>query len=345
MVVFTYKDYLRYANLEKFCIREETEKYILDKKQEEKTHQYSDKIFKEILSNKKEFITFLQKYINQIEFKNLTEDNLEKCDKEFITSRFKKKESDIIYKITNRNIYIIVEHQSKIDYEMSERMTEYCVELMRNIRKNNINEKRVNPIILPIVLYTGNQKWDVKYKTQGIKKYEYKIFEYTEYNLIDINSFTKEELIEETTGLSKALLFEKIESKEELKNAMNKILKKNLTSEEVEYIQIMFMYSNKIKEFLPEGREQYIKKLEEGGREDMRFEKYFIEWLQDEKREGRREGRKEGRKEGEKIGEKIGLAKAIRQMVKEMLKNNITDEQIMKITKIDKDELEKLKTT
>lgn len=69
----------------------------------------------------------------------------------------------------------------------------------------------------------------------------------------------------------------------------------------------------------------------------MRFEKYFIEWLQDEKREGR--------KEGEKIGEKIGLAKAIRQMVKEMLKNNITDEQIMKITKIDKDELEKLKTT
>lgn len=28
MVVFTYKDYLRYANLEKFCIREETERYI-----------------------------------------------------------------------------------------------------------------------------------------------------------------------------------------------------------------------------------------------------------------------------------------------------------------------------
>lgn len=95
-------------------------------------------------------------------------------------------------------------------------------------------------------------------------------------------------------------------------------------------------YANLEKFCIREETERYIKKLEEGGREDMRFEKYFIEWLQDEKREGR--------KEGEKIGEKIGLAKAIKQMVKEMLKNNITDEQIMKIAKIDKDELEKIKT-
>ena len=46
---------------------------------------------------------------------------------------------------------------------------------------------------------------------------------------------------------------------------------------------------------------------------------------------------------GEKRGEKLGIAKAIKQMVKEMIKNNIDDEQIMKIAKIDKKELEKLK--
>ena len=72
----------------------------------------------------------------------------------------------------------------------------------------------------------------------------------------------------------------------------------------------------------------------------MNFEKFLIECLQDEKREGE----KIGEKRGEERGEKIGLAKAIKQMVKEMLKNNITDEQIMKIAKIDKDELEKIKT-
>lgn len=100
------------------------------------------------------------------------------------------------------------------------------------------------------------------------------------------------------------------------------------------------MFSNKVKKFMPKGREEYIEKLNKGGKEDMKFEKFLIEWLQDEKREGE----KIGEKRGEERGEKIGLAKAIKQMVKEMLKNNITDEQIMKIAKIDKDELEKIKT-
>ncbi len=329
MILFTYKDYL---NLEKNCLREEKAKYILDTKQEEKTHQYIDKIFKEILSNKKEFIKFLQKYLGGKEFEKLTENDIEKYNKEFITSKFRKIESDLTYKIANQNMYIIVEHQSKIDYDMPERMTEYCMELMREIKRNNDSPKRINPVILPIVLYTGEQKWDVEDKTKITKEYKYKIFQYTEYNLISINNFTKETLLEENTGLSKALLFEKIKTKEEFKGVISKVIKKNLTKEEIQYIQMIFMFSNKVKKFMPKGREEYIEKLNKGGKEDMKFEKFLIEWLQDEK------------KEGEKIGEKIGLAKAIKQMVKEMLKNNITDEQIMKIAKIDKDELEKIKT-
>ena len=46
---------------------------------------------------------------------------------------------------------------------------------------------------------------------------------------------------------------------------------------------------------------------------------------------------------GEKCGEKLGIAKAIAEMVKEMINNNLSDEQIMKIAKIDSKKLEKLK--
>ncbi len=94
-------------------------------------------------------------------------------------------------------------------------------------------------------------------------------------------------------------------------------------------------YSNKVIKFIPKERKNYIEKLEERGNEEMKFGIYFSEWLEDEKREGE--------KIGEKRGEKLGMAKAIKQMVKEMIKNNINDEQIMRITKIDKKELEKLK--
>ncbi len=115
MKTFTYRDYLKYVGSGKNALREEGRKYELDAKSKEKTHQYRDKIFKKILSNKKEFIKFLQKYIDTKDFVDLMDEEIEKCNKEFITSEFKKKESDIIYKIANRNTYILVEHQSQID--------------------------------------------------------------------------------------------------------------------------------------------------------------------------------------------------------------------------------------
>ena len=334
MYLFTYKDYLKYSREKEWRLEEESAKYTYDVEQE-KIHQYKDKIFKEILSNKKEFIRFIQKYLKSNKFESLTESDVEKYNKEFITSKFEKRESDNIYKIPKFNMYVIIEHQSQIDYKMSERITEYSVELMRDINKNNKSQIGNSAIIVPIVLYTGNRKWNKFEEDKQLYKFEFKVFEYTKFNLIDINDYTKEELIKEDTGMSKALLFEKTNSKEELKEAMNEILQKELTKEEKEYIVMILKYSNKVIKFIPKERKNYIEKLEERGNEEMKFGIYFSEWLEDEKREGE--------KIGEKRGEKLGMAKAIKQMVKEMIKNNINDEQIMRITKIDKKELEKLK--
>lgn len=333
MILFTQQDYFKYTKQMNFGLRETSEKYILDIKPKKKTHQYNDKIFKELLSDKKEFISFISKYLKDNEFCKLSENDIEKYDKEFITSEFRKRESDIIYKITNKDIFIIIEHQSKIDYSMTKRMTEYCIELIRNINKNN--KKFINPIICPIVLYTGSTKWNVNYELPE-SHFGLKTFKYPEFNLIDINNFTKEELLQENSGISKALLFEKINSKEEFKNILNELIKKNLSTQEIEYIQIMFTHSNKIQNFMPQNKELYIEKLKNGDDETMKFEKYFIELLKDEQ--------KKGEERGEKRGERIGIAKTIKHLVQQMIKNNISDEQIMKIANIDKEELEKLKT-
>jgi len=55
-----------------------------------------------------------------------------------------------------------------------------------------------------------------------------------------------------------------------------------------------------------------------GGNEDMKFEKLFMELLEDKERKGKIEGKIEG----EKRGEKLGIAKAITQMVKCMLQKH-----------------------
>ncbi len=322
MYLFTYQDYLKYSKERVWRLEEESETYIYDEEQE-KIHQYKDKIFKEILSNKREFIRFIQKYLKGNEFESLTENDVEKYNKEFITSKFEKRESDNIYKIPKFNMYIIIEHQSQIDYKMPERITEYSVELMRDINRSNKGRIGSSAVIVPIVLYTGNRKWKIFEEHKEMYKFEFKVFEYEKYNLVDINDYTIKELIKEDTGMSKALLFEKTNSKEELKEAMNEIFKKELTKEEKEYIAMVLKYSNKVRKFIPKEREKYIEKLEERGDEEMKFGKYFSEWLEEKEMEG--------------------IAKAIKQMVKEMIKNNINDEQIMKIAKIDKKELQKLK--
>ena len=342
MYLFTFEEYLRCAKImQMYQLNEESAEYILDA-EEEKTHQYKDKIFKEILSNKKEFLKFIKKYFGNEINKELSENDIERYNKEFITSKFERQEADIVYKIPKENLYIIVEHQSKVDYNMPERMTKYCIELRRDIRKSN--KKWVEPNICPIVLYTGHSKWNVPNEKEVKRRFRMEMFQCAKYNFVDINNEKEENLVKEETGMSKALLFEKINSKEELKETMTEILKKHLTKEEKKYIAKMLKYSNKIRKIMPEERKEYIKKLEEeGGSKEMRFEKYFIEWLEDEKREGRQEGRAEGEKIGEKRGEKLGIAKAIKQMVKEMLQKQMSDKDIMDITKIDERELQKLK--
>ena len=161
--IFTYADYLNYCNNlqyleteeEFICVAEERTEYILDDKKtvanERKTgDKKHDKIFKDILQNKKEMAQFLK---NFIEYEILPED-LENYNPNYITKNFKYKQIDILYKVKGMQIYILVEHQTKVDYSMPYRILNYCVEIIRSL----IEEEPINratykyPIIMPIVL-------------------------------------------------------------------------------------------------------------------------------------------------------------------------------------------------
>ena len=190
MVIFTIEDFLTYEKLfpENCTLGEEKVEYKT-KEENKETHQYHDKIFKELLDDKKEFINFIKRYVgDEIELK---EEDIEKYNRKFINSNFKVRESDIIYKIKDKEIFIIVEQQSRIDYEMPERITEYCVEIIRS--RGNKSKYEEFPLICPIVLYTGSKKWDVSITINQAKdeKYGFKPLEYPKYNLVDINIMHK----------------------------------------------------------------------------------------------------------------------------------------------------------
>jgi len=97
------------------------------------------------------------------------------------------------------------------------------------------------------------------------------------------------------------------------------LMKKGLSKNERKYIILMLKFSNQIREKFAQEANNYISKLEEGDGSMTKFEKFFIEMLDDKYAEGQLN------------------------IIKEMIKNNMDNETIIKITKIKKEELEKIK--
>ena len=80
-----------------------------------------DTIFKTVLDKKEEAIKFINKTLKL----NIKEQEIEKYNSSFINKTFQNKEADIVYKMKEKEIFYLIEHQSKIDYSMPLRILEY----------------------------------------------------------------------------------------------------------------------------------------------------------------------------------------------------------------------------
>ena len=333
---FTYTDYIIYQQIRKLGLNDVNESYHYG---QNKINQYHDKIFKDLFTNKKETALFINKYLGLKGTKNeIKEKDLQKCDTEYITKEKEKLESDILYKLKEKEIYFLIEHQSTVDFSMAERILEYCVEVIRKIKKERVinYQKEDMPGIYPIVLYTGKRKWTAKTELIQMQRNYYGIEKRLNcsYLLVDINKHTKEELIKERSSIAKAMLMEKVQNKKELIEVLEKVVKEELTKEEKEFITDII--TNIAKEEIGEEKGKELEEKIIGKREESNM---VMENLRRIIREDREEAKREGREEG--INQ--GINQAIKQVVKRMLKNKMKDETIQMMTDINDSELEKIK--
>ena len=117
---------------------------------------------------------------------------------EYITSRFDKKEVDVLYKLKDKNIYFLIEHQSTVDYFMPYRIMEYQVEILRSNSHLFMDKKKKIPRVISIVIYTGKNNWNVEQDIRNMQE-EFrgtKTQALGVYNLIDIHDYTKQELLD-----------------------------------------------------------------------------------------------------------------------------------------------------
>ena len=237
----------------------------------------------------------------------------------------------------NKNVFLLIEHQTKIDYLMPLRILEYSIEIIRS----SINGKKINkilelPLIIPVVIYTGNEKWDAN---EYIEKSQAKLDKYKirigQYNLIDINNYTKKELLEDETFITKMMAVEKCRNTKEIVDVLETITKivKEEDKETLERI-IKEIWSNKIG---TRKSNEILNKLEEGSVNMLAVVERLKEEWQMCYDNGKEEGKIEGKIEGK--------MQQLKEIVQKMLSKKMPEDIIEEITGLKKEEIDKLKNS
>jgi predicted transposase/invertase (TIGR01784 family) len=209
-----------------------------------------DSIFKELFEDRTVFYDFLKAFLPKEITKQIKETDLKREQTELIGKDFSIKRSDILYKIEKGNgqdvyIYLLLEHQSKVDQLMAFRMLAYKVRIWERYVKSHKKESEQKgfklPVIIGIVFYDGKAKWtspmDVKEKITEIKNMEEYLIK-ANYELINLSNIKEETIINMKNALGVILLTDKpnvkIKKMEELLKMINEDIISKLPEEEKE---------------------------------------------------------------------------------------------------------------
>ena len=211
------KDPVFMALVKKYA--KESEEFNKNKSNIDEGHS---QIIKRVFQIKEEAARFISKAIGI----KLKPSDLVVSQNSFVTTELRYREADIVYKIKGLNVVILIEHLIKVDYRMAYRILNYQIEIMRANEVENPKKEDKECLVIPIVLYTGKEKWTAKnyikemqerlFEEEKIKEEEIELGTLGYYTLVDVNNYTKEELLKEEGILSKIMLIEKEKSTTDL---------------------------------------------------------------------------------------------------------------------------------
>lgn len=341
MEIFTLKEYALYKK-QKILQNSNLSDTIEDYNYINNLH---DKIFRKSLNNKNDTLRIINKLLKENDKMLLDDIEIEKYNSSYITNKLKNSEADIVYKVKDKEVFFLIEHQTKIDYSMPYRILKYEVDIIESfLIDKKYNRKNFKyPVVIPIVLYTGKRKWDANLdlRENQLKWNNNDGIEFSKYNIIDVNDFDNEELLNEESFISKLMLIEKSKTEKELIENFNKIKlkmnnKNNIYTQEQKELLIILMYGLLEKKVGKEKANKKINILKKEGGDSMLAVYDMIDRENERIRlEGKREGKREGKKEGKKEG-KIEVAK-------KLLNKEMTFKDIQEVTGLSIKVIENLK--
>lgn len=167
-----------------------------------------DRGYKSLLASEEIFLELLQSFVNMGWVSQIDPEEIIRLDKSYILQDFSEKEADLVYRLKIKDqeviFYLLMELQSTVDFQMPYRLLLYMVEIWRDILKNAdpeiVGRKDFRlPVIVPIVLYNGKDKWTACLQFKETLAEAELFTEYLvnfKYILIDVNRYEKRTLMD-----------------------------------------------------------------------------------------------------------------------------------------------------
>ncbi|MDR1688364.1 MAG: Rpn family recombination-promoting nuclease/putative transposase [Clostridiales bacterium] len=205
-------------------------------------HNLKDNAYKLIFGTPEMFLEFLHNFINIDILKNLKPSDIEDISDRFLPMFDDNRDSDTVKKIRlseTEPLFVIgiIEHESEVNYTSSFKMLQYITYILSDFIKLNDEEyhkqrKAGNtklklstskdfklPPVLPIVFYDGKTKWTSSLSLAGRTQYSEIFSKYIpefEYELVDLNKYSLNDLVNYGNLLSFFLIVDKVRKAEDI---------------------------------------------------------------------------------------------------------------------------------
>lgn len=122
-----------------------------------------DTRYKRLFSHPELVREVLESFVHEDFVKQLDYSQMTRLDKSFVDDRYRKKESDLIWKIPLAGepfyLYLLLEFQSTVDRFLSLRMLHYLCEFYDYVRSTTRPRLVHLPPVFPLLIYNGERPW------------------------------------------------------------------------------------------------------------------------------------------------------------------------------------------
>ena len=189
-------------------------------------HKAQDNSFKLIFDNHTLFSQFIRNFINIDILKEVNPEDIEDLSERFIPLTLNSRDSDTVKRINLKGavpffVIAILEHESQVNFRSSFKMLQYLYLVLDAWEKEAEKEEPgvsmrkdfKYPPVLPIIFYDGKYSWtaernflDRTFLKTAFEKYIPKF----EYELVNLNDYSEEEIMRFGDALSFILLIDKV---------------------------------------------------------------------------------------------------------------------------------------